>query len=707
MFQPKRLACLIAALTATGLHAQETVLKKVSVYGTEEAQLGLTVPARTSSRLNMTPLQTPASVDVISSETIRSRGQNSVAEAVSQNGVGVTTFSSPIFGSAYASRGFAGNNSVMQLFDGTRLYLGIGNITFPFDTWNVERVEVLHGPASVLYGEGAIGGVVNVVPKRPATDKLRHEIQLSAGSDDTYGAAIDSTGPLNDVIAYRFSASGRDSNGWTDLGENSSESYAAALRVQATSDLVLTLSSDYGRQQPMAYFGTPLIDGQLRKSLRNENYNVRNHRIEHKDSWNQIKAEWTPSDAIAIRNTVYQVHSRREWRNLEVYDWNAASGEIDRSEAIHIVQSQNQIGDRFDVTINNRILGGENALVVGFDVNTSDFAYSNNFYSGGGAFSNVYPVVPKHFDHGRFSALGALKQYESSVDQHSVFFEDRFVFSEQWSVIAGARYDHIEIEREDRRTPSNNLKEGFDSVSWRAGVVYNPVSTLSVYAQYATATDPVAPLLTLTPSNEQFDLSEGEQWEIGIKQSFLQGRGEWTASYFDITKEKLLVRNLTNMLVTDQIGQQSSHGIELALSLALGAGWHLDTNATWLKAEYDKFTQIDFNTFSVVSYAGNVPLVVPERSANLWLGWDFLPAWTARAGVQYVGSAHQDYANETERKSYTVTHANLEWRALDNTVLMLQVHNLFDRVYAENWHGENQWFLGNPRTLELSARMKF
>ncbi len=707
MFQPKRLVCLITALTATGIHAQEAVLKKVSVYAPEEPQLGLTVPAPTASRLNMTPLITPASVDVISAETIRSRGQNSVAEAVSQNGMGLTINSSPIFGSSYAARGFTGNNSVMQLYDGTRLYLGIGNITFPFDTWSVERIEVLHGPASVLYGEGAIGGVVNVVSKQPSTDKFSHQVQLSGGTDDTYGLAVDSTGPLNDVVAYRVSASGRDSKGWTDLGDNSSEAYSAALRVQATTDLVLTLSSDYGNQQPMAYFGTPLINGRLDESLRNENYNVNDHRIEFKDSWNQIKADWTPNDTVAVRNTLYQIHSKREWRNLEVYDWNNLSGEIDRSEEIHIIQSQNQVGDRFDITLSNNLFGGENALVLGFDINTADFAYNNNFYSGGSAFSNSYPVPPKNFDHGEFGALDAKKQYASSVDQYSVFFEDRFVFSEQWSAIAGARYDHIDIERDDRRIPSNDLKAGFDTVSWRAGVVYNPVATLSLYAQYATATDPVAPLLTLTPTNDQFDLSEGEQWEIGIKQSFLQGRGEWTASYFDIVKEKLLVRNPTNMLVTDQIGEQSSQGVELALSLALGENWHLDTNATWLRAEYDKFTQIDFNTFEVVSYAGNVPLGVPERSANLWLGWDFLPDWTARAGVQYVDSAYQDYANATERDAYTVTHANLEWRALDNTVLNLQVHNLFDRVYAETWHGENQWFLGKPRTVELVARMKF
>lgn len=707
-----RSALFLAVLSAAPTQADpvtessEAVLRKVEVVNTAEADLGLTKTSTAGSRLGLTGLQTPASIDVISTDTIRNRGQNSVAEAVTQNGVGFTIASSPIFGSAYAARGFMGNNSIMQLFDGTRMYLGIGNVTYPFDTWSIERIEVLHGPASVLYGEGAIGGVVNVVSKRPATDAFHHEVQASVGSYDSYGLAVDSTGPLSDSLSYRISASGRDSGGWVDLGDNSNTTFAGTLRWQAAEDLAFTLSSDYGDQQPMAYFGTPLIDGRLDESLRDENYNVKNHRIRFEDSWNRLKTEWTPGEHLALTNTVYQLHSRREWRNLEVYDWDGA-GRIDRSEYIHIIQSQNQVGDRFDVRLNSQVAGGDNTLVLGFDVNQADFAYTNNFYSGGGAFSGVSSVDPEHFDHGYFDAQAARKAYSSEVKQQSLFAENRYAWSAQWSAIAGVRYDHIEIERDDRRTPASSLEENFDAVSWRVGVVYNPTPTTAVYAQYATATDPVTPLLTLTPSQEQFDLSTGKQWEIGVKQSFAEGRGEVTASIFDIEKKKLLVTNPTNFFVTDQIGQQSSNGFELAASVALGDGWSVDANATWVRAKFDKFTQLDFDTFEVVSYAGNVPYEVPQRSGNLWLSWDFMPRWNARVGVQYVGKAYEDYANTQVRDAYTVTHANLSWQPVDNTTLSLQVHNLFDRVYAETWHGENQWFLGRSRTVDLVARMKF
>ena len=146
-----------APADAVGAEAA-ALLRKPSLTQASPVGLNLRTPSRGASRLGLTPLETPASLDIVSGETIRLRGQSSVLEAVSQNGTGITAFGSPGFGiGAFTARGFAGQNSIQTLFDGTRLYVGANTLTFPFDTWNVERIEVLRGPASVLYGEGAIG----------------------------------------------------------------------------------------------------------------------------------------------------------------------------------------------------------------------------------------------------------------------------------------------------------------------------------------------------------------------------------------------------------------------------------------------------------------------------------------------------------------------------------------------------------------------
>ncbi|CAO4141440.1 TonB-dependent receptor plug domain-containing protein [Methylorubrum extorquens] len=166
-------------------------LRTPSLTQSSPVGLNLRTLSRSASRLGLTPLETPASLDIISGETIRLRGQTSVLDAVSQNGTGITAFGSPGNGLGFfTARGFAGQNSTQTLFDGTRLYVGANTVTFPFDTWNVERIEVLRGPGSVLYGDGAIGGIVNVVSKKPLFTPL-NVARFGLGEDGIAGAAVD------------------------------------------------------------------------------------------------------------------------------------------------------------------------------------------------------------------------------------------------------------------------------------------------------------------------------------------------------------------------------------------------------------------------------------------------------------------------------------------------------------------------------------
>ncbi len=127
---------------------------------------------------------------------------------MTQDATGITTIASPGNGNgAFTSRGFAGPNSIQQLYDGTRFYVGAGTVTFPFDTWNVERIEVLRGPSSVLYGDGAIGGIINVVPKKPTFVPI-NTARAVVGSDGIARLALDSGGGIaqaeyGDTFAYR------------------------------------------------------------------------------------------------------------------------------------------------------------------------------------------------------------------------------------------------------------------------------------------------------------------------------------------------------------------------------------------------------------------------------------------------------------------------------------------------------------------------
>jgi outer membrane receptor protein involved in Fe transport len=196
----------------------------------------------TGSRLGLTLLEIPAAVEVIPGEVIRERGDLTAQEAVTR-ATGITAAGTPGDGSsALVSRGFAGHSSVMQLYDGTRLYVGAGTMTFPTDTWLFDRIEVLRGPASVLYGEGAIGGAINYIPRQPLRTGRVTDVLLSGGSDDTYRVGLNTTGPLAGYYITKENLLSREPGNPTvtqQIGEQFAYGVEATLGLRLTSYLTV------------------------------------------------------------------------------------------------------------------------------------------------------------------------------------------------------------------------------------------------------------------------------------------------------------------------------------------------------------------------------------------------------------------------------------------------------------------------------------
>ncbi len=679
-----------------------------------EPGLNLAKPNTSGSRLDMTPLETPASVDVISGETARERGQNSVVEAVTQNAPGFSSVAPPTSGTAFAARGFQGNNSVMQLYDGTRLFPGRGNITFPFNTWSVDRIEVLHGPASVLYGDGAIGGIINVIPKKPITEGFFNEAQVLIDSNLTRRASLDSGGALSKALSYRFNVSADASDGWVDDGDSENLGISGAVRLQATRDLAFTVSHDYGDQQPMTYYGVPIRNGVLERRTRENNYNVEDSLLEFKDSWTQFKTEWSPSEMLSFRNVAYYLDSRREFRNADTYVWNAGSQLVDLYGS-HILQKQDQIGNRFDATLKTNLLGSKNETVVGFDVNRGKFGYSGTFITypfdtpiGSVDFDDperVYFPDPDRLDPG----------FASEVNQKSLFIEDRLVVNDYLSLVGGVRWEETSLTRDDKARPAGSFGVDFHAFNWRAGAVITPVRGLAFFGQYAVATDPLQPTLELEAARADFDQTRGTQTEIGVKQELWNGALEWTVSAYDIVKTDLLVADPANLFRVIQIGQQSSRGVEAAVGLRLGDGWRIDANGALLRAQYDDFQFIDLGTFQVIDFTGKVPILVPEKTGNVWLSWAFAQNWQASVGVQYIGQSFENFSNTVERPSYTITNLGLQWRPTEKSRLDFRVKNLFDEFYTPYLRSADvsdqsspyQAYIAPPRTFEASLTTRF
>jgi iron complex outermembrane receptor protein len=368
-------APLTIALRVAGLQ------EAVRVVGSTETTLD--APAPTGSRLGLTPLETPASVSVLLGDAIRERGVQSVVEAKSQ-AVGVTNKSNPgNSGGGVALRGFSDTASVMQLFDGELMFVGNNTVSFPFDPWMVERIEVLGGPAGVLYGNGAIGGVVNVVPKRPNARSTESSVRVAAGSFNTWRGAADTAGPIGTNTSYLLGFSGNRSDGWLKNHSYPSDTtaFSASLRHQFRPNLSLTVSEDFGYQRPFEYFGTATIDGTVEAARRDVNYNTTDAKIWYRDSWTQAKLEWQPSPNVSVRNSVRLIDRAGYWFNVEEYVYLPATNQIARAIYLEAGSWMRQYGDRTDVIVSSRPFGRSNTLSAGFDYNFVNYRvnWNNSF----------------------------------------------------------------------------------------------------------------------------------------------------------------------------------------------------------------------------------------------------------------------------------------------------------------------------------------
>ncbi|OZI71637.1 TonB-dependent siderophore receptor [Bordetella genomosp. 12] len=692
---------LAALCCAPGVSCAASVatLPGIAVHSDDPDSL-LLESAATGTLLGLTPLQTPASIEIIDSAQLRERAAPTAIDAITQ-ATGISAMRHPgNGGSSLSSRGFSDSNSVALLYDGVRQFGGVGQ-TFVYDPWAVERIEVLRGPASVLYGEGAIGGVVNVIPRKPAPGPIENELQLTAGTHDTQRLGFGSGGSLDDRWSYRLDVSGNHTDGGMSLGDSRNAAVTAGLRLDVSPELSLTLTQAFSWQEPIRYFGTPLVDGELDFGLRHQNYNVADSKIVYRDHRSELKAEWTPNPATRVRARVYYLGSDRDYRDAEEYRW-LPSGMIERSAYTDIRHDQSQTGAVMDASFDGHLLGLRNTVAIGVERNRASLKHTNNSPYGGTSLVDPYEV-----NHGDFMNLaGTTPRYRNTAEQYALFAEDRLMLTERWSILAGMRYDHIDLKRQDLVAGQTAYRTRFNNVGWRVGTVYAFTPDVSVYAQYAQAADPVGSLLLLSPANKDFDLSTGRQVEVGVKQVFWDQRGQWTLAAYHLRKDHLLSRDPADPSLRVQVGAQSSRGLEATLGLQLTAAWRLDLNAALLRARYDDFSESQSG--QTVSRAGDVPTDVPQKLANAWLSWRFAPQWTAAAGLRYVGRRYADAANTLEMAGYTTTDLALIWQARPDLTLALRGYNVFDRQYAETaYYNQTQWLIGEGRRLELSANYRF
>lgn len=683
---------VLAALATMGSACADTQLVPVEVTAEREASsLGLDQASTTGSRTGVTVRELPASIESVDSATIQERGDYTIMDAITR-ATGVSGVGSGGNGAmSFSTRGFSGTNSVGLAEDGMRLSTGAGTQNYPNDSWGYERIEVLRGPASVVYGSGTVGATINAVRKAPSRTASA-EALFGIGTDGTGRIGLGGTGALGEIASFRVDAYGHTTDGQRDLGNASGSKLLTTLRLQPSSDLRFELLADYSKQNPERYWGTPNDKGRIVSSLRNENYNVSDAIIGYEDKRLRGRVEWQANDWLTLRDEVYYFEANRHWKNVEQYSLNAAAGTVNRSDYLEIRHNMDQTGNRLEAGIRTERHRG----VIGWEVARVNFRHSNNSPYGGA--STVSAGNPAH---GAWSSPDpTLAKFDTRSTLQALYAEDAWQFANQWLLMAGIRHDVADVSR-DELVNGTDFDKTLRGNAWRLGLTYQLSPATSLYAQASTGHDPVTSIITMNLSNSNFTLTKGKQVETGIKQSLGNGLGEWTAALFRIDKDDIITRDPVNPALSVQGGSQHSQGIELSAALTPWKNWRFEGNFTVLRARYDELLEA-----GGVDRSGKRPTGVPEQVANLWAHHRLGPV-LASLGGRYVGKRYADNANSVVLPAYSVVDAALAWTYDQRTTLRLLGRNLTDKVYATTSYGSQQFVLGQGRSFELVAELKF
>ncbi len=712
--------------------------KPVVPAATAQTPLNTNVVAESASRLGLTVRETPATVEVISAETMREQGYRTVSE-VAQGAVGVTSGDNPAEPAAFSMRGFT-NSQINMLYNGIKI--GPQNMTSRItDTANLAAVEFLKGPASLISGEGAAGGAINLVTKQPHTGPIRNEADFSWDSLNSFGVHYGSGGSTNvQGLDYRFDISRSSLNGFADDTNTKTLDVSGQLNYRISDSLKVWGAIEYREDRGRAYWGAPLVPiafsgshatsgivsgnyvsnynktnlGPVTIDDRtfNANYNVLDNRNVAQEVWLRGGFELKLASDLTLKSQVYGYGAERTWFNNEVEAFNASTGlpnsnMVDR-ERFYVAHSQRLVGNITDLIWDTNIAGFDNRLVT-----TLSSSYLDFVRPGAAKFPNDYvPLVG--FDRGFYGEL-ATKQQTARIDNEALSFEDRLKLTRTFALIGGLRVEHIGLDRNS--TDQNGLvNAGFPftkdwaPVTGRIGYTWDAVPGLTFFSQYATGADVSANNIFLLLPTQPLDLTTARTYETGVKHLFWDNRAEWSFSAYDILRKNVYAA--AGGMQLNIAGRQESKGVELAAAIRPIEPLRLWGNIAYVDARY-----ADYN-FVGGSFSGNTPPNVPRVVANAGASYRFFTPWPVELGItgRYVGDRYNTDANVVTLKAYTVADVytfvdipKTVFNAVDQARLGFRVRNITDKRYAI-WGDPfypDQILLGAPRTYEISAAFKW
>ena len=712
---------IVSLFTSSLLFANETtILDEIKVTGQSDDNFTgyinqLKQETSTGSKLGLTIKETPASVEVINSKTMEQRGDSTVIRAVTK-ATGITGGSSG-YGTvgAYSVRGFSGHPGIDILQDGIKL----NGTTFSkrtLDVSNLDRIEVIRGASSVLNGEGSIGATVNLITKKPSFTKEETELGFKGGSYDSYRFNFGTGGvAVENKLAYRVDVLTRQLGSNYDGEKRDIDSLSASLLYKLNDNLLTTLSIEKSKEDGKHdYQGTPLVNGKLDKSVRKINYNNLEDGIDKGDSlWIKNNLEWYPTQNIELKNQIYYQNADSDIRRLYMAVQDKANPTMVQRRGWDSSQKQDLIGNRLDLIHKGNFFGLENRFLSGIDISRLELNKEQSTDAGNIINTPMYNPTKMYYKDFFKPTTDDYKKPDVDIklNQIGVYIEDQLSIMDNLKLVAGIRHDTYDIKYDFKAGPSSPIAQKIDKThnkfSYRGGLVYDLTDTTTLYTSYASSFESgnsSASFFSMSAAQTKLDLTKAEQFEVGLRQSFLDDKAEFTASAYKITKKNMFVNNPTPGTGLLNVGKQSSKGFEIALGIQPIEQIQIDANLSYTDSKYDDFVH------NGVDYAGKTPSSIPKYVANL--GIRYMPISNLGIGtwVKYVDSFYTNnigFANSVKLPSYTTVDLTLDYTYNKNTTFSFLLKNLTDEMFATTARRDTQVFLGDARSFEFGINYKF
>ncbi|MFL9808451.1 MAG: TonB-dependent siderophore receptor [Pseudomonas sp.] len=637
---------------------------------------------------------TPQSISVVPAQVVQDIGAVRLEDALDYAG-GVERGNN--FGgqglTEFLIRGF---NSQEFYRNGFAVNRGYPNMP---DASTIERIEVLRGPAAMLYGRSDPGGTFNIVSKQPQAER-RTVLGSQVNSEGLRRGTLDTTGALDEQadFTYRLNLVAEGGDSFRDDVESERYNVAPVLRWQLNEDTAITLEGDYLHNRHPLDRGVTRYANQQGKLPRDRFLGEKAAgKLTNENASTQLRIEHLLNESWTLRGGV-------QYLDGEIYggavENNSNSYAMGLSPGTSLVGRNynerwlnwNDVNAQANAEGNLDLAGFAHTLLVG--VEYDKFNYNSLIIRSPGA--GAYPIDIYNPVHGQpLPALTRTTTHDSeNLESYAFFLQDQIALTERLKAQLGARIERFEQSYNDKLNPNGNWDQAHNAVTPRFGLIYDLTDELAVFANTSRSFKPNRGADRLGNS---FDPEKGVAHEVGIKYDMADRDLSLTAAMFHIVKENVLTNDPLDSTRSVAAGEVRSRGFDINLAGNITPQWRVIGGYAYVDAEVTESTSASMPSGSRL---GNVP----RHSFNLLDTYEFaggpLAGLGLGVGLKYVSDRQGQTSNNTfEMDGYGLVDLLAYYPLTENVRLNLNLNNVFDKHYEERaW---NAWaYPGEPRTLQ-------